>query len=148
MTNPYDQRERDSHYTLCPDCGEDLGWHECGASPSERTLRIRELNDALRSAREDPALRIAARELMITPGVAEHGDDFIVRALEGVRVYSDFSPSNDPYGEHDFGKFQVDGYDLFWKIDYYDNDLENGSPNPADAALTKRVLTVLLAEEY
>jgi hypothetical protein len=148
MTNPYDQRERESQYTICPDCGEDLEWHECGANPSERTLRIRELNDALRSAREHPAVRIATRELVITPGVADHGDDFIMRALETVRSYSDFSPSNDPYGEHDFGKFQLDGYLLLWKIDYYDTELEYGSPDPADPAVTKRVLTILLAEEY
>ena len=36
MTDPYDQTEREPRYTICPDCGEDLEWHECGASPSER----------------------------------------------------------------------------------------------------------------
>ena len=44
--------------------------------------------------------------------------------------------------------FTLDGYDLLWKIDYYDNDLERGSPDAADPAVTKRVLTILLSEEY
>ena len=68
--------------------------------------------------------------------------------MEAVRAFDDFSENNDPYGEHDFGNFTLDGADVFWKIDYYDNDLRDGSPNPAEPALTKRVLTVLLAEEY
>ena len=148
MTNLHDQRERESRYTICPDCGEDLEWHDCGAKPRERALRIRELNNALRSGREYAGVLITKRELMITPGVAARGDEFITRALEVVRMFGDFSEANDPYGEHDFGKFEVDGYGLLWKIDYYDSNLQYGSADPADAALTKRVLTILLAEEY
>ena len=44
--------------------------------------------------------------------------------------------------------FEIDGQDLLWKIDYYDNELEYGSPNPADPNVTRRVLTILLADEY
>jgi hypothetical protein len=35
----------------------------------------------------------------------------------------------------------------FWKIDYYDNALECGSPDPTNRA-TMRVLTILRADEY
>jgi hypothetical protein len=53
-----------------------------------------------------------------------------------------------PYGEHDFGSFEIAGEKVFWKIDYYDLSLEFGSNDSADPAQTKRVLTILLAEEY
>ena len=55
---------------------------------------------------------------------------------------------NDPHGEHDFGSFELCGRKLFWKIEYYDPDLQHGSEDPADPAKTMRVLTVMLAEEY
>ena len=65
-----------------------------------------------------------------------------------MRTFRDFTPQNDPYGEHDFGSFAVGEERLFWKIDYYDLSLEFGSNDPADPAQTKRVLTIMLAEEY
>ena len=37
---------------------------------------------------------------------------------------------------------------IFFKIDYYDADLLNLSPDPANPALTCRVMTIMLAEEY
>lgn len=148
MTNPYDQRTREPQYTICPDCGEDLEWHECGEQPSERTLRIRELNDALRTSRDHIVALVTRGQLVITRGVAAHGDDFLTRAVDAVRAFDAFSVENDPYGERDFGKFTLDGYELFWKIDYYDNHLDRGSPDAADPTVTKRVLTILLAEEY
>jgi len=53
------------------------------------------------------------------------------------------------YGEHDFGSFELEGVGhIFWKMDYYDPSLEYDSENPADLALTRRILTVMLVEEY
>jgi hypothetical protein len=128
--------------TICPDCGEDLEHHDC------RTPRIRDLNDALRTSPLLIGTRLATGELVITSGVAAKGNEFIDRAVKAVREFSDFNEDNDPYGEHDFGALTLDGVSLNWKIDCYDNALEYGSPDPADPSLTRRILTILLAEEY
>jgi hypothetical protein len=37
---------------------------------------------------------------------------------------------------------------IFWKIDTYDLDMQAMSPNPANPAVTHRVLTIMLASEY
>lgn len=59
-----------------------------------------------------------------------------------------FDEANDPHGEHDFGGVEFMGFELLWKIDYYDHDMIHHSRNPADAAQTCRVLTVMHAGEY
>jgi hypothetical protein len=55
-----------------------------------------------------------------------------------IRNYADFTPDNDPYGEHDFGTFELTGERLFWKLDYYDTALKYHSPDPANPQLTAR----------
>jgi hypothetical protein len=37
---------------------------------------------------------------------------------------------------------------IFFKIEYFDRDLKYHSPDPTDPAVTMRVITVMLAEEY
>jgi Protein of unknown function (DUF3768) len=69
-------------------------------------------------------------------------------AIRRVAAFADFSPDNDPHGEHDFGGFELAGQQFFWKIDYYDAAMEFGSDDPADPAKTTRVLTIMLATEY
>ncbi|MGE3146302.1 MAG: DUF3768 domain-containing protein, partial [Pseudorhodoplanes sp.] len=66
-----------------------------------------------------------------------------------VREFAAFTPDNDPLGEHDFGAIEQDGVGtVFWKIDYYDPDYRCHSADPADPKVTRRVLTILLADEY
>jgi len=70
------------------------------------------------------------------------------RIREMVETFEDFTPDSDPHGEHDFGAFEHNGRRVFWKIDYYDKSLTNGSEDPADPRQTARVLTIMLASEY
>lgn len=106
-----------------------------------RTLTIRRLNDHLRTT-------WTGGRVFLTRGVEEMGPYFMIRALRLVRDFDEFGPNNDPFEEHDFGAIIVYGEQLFWKIDYYDPDLINGSPDPADEAVTCRVLTILKASEW
>ena len=85
---------------------------------------------------------------MLTRGIADKGDDFGRKAIHAVKNFSDFTKGNDPYSEHGFGAFDLDGEKLFWKIDCYDRSLAFGSPDPTDETLTIRVLTIMLTEEY
>ncbi len=85
---------------------------------------------------------------MLTAGVAALPEVERDALIAAVRTFDTFDPDNDPYGEHDFGAVEVEDVRCFWKIDAYDRDLRFGSTDPADPAVTVRVLTIMLAEEY
>lgn len=108
---------------------------------STDTDRTRTLNDELRK-------NFLAGKAVMTPGIAALGEDAVQRLLQTIAVYDDFCIANDPHGEHDFGAFDFDGVEVFFKIDYFDKDLNLHSPDPSDAAVTERVITLMLAEEY
>lgn len=86
--------------------------------------------------------------IMLTPGVIAKGETEVGDLLVAISNFDHFDDENDPYGEHDFGALDWCGETAFWKIDYYDLELSAASPNPADAEVTIRVLTVMLASEY
>ena len=106
-----------------------------------KTGRIRALNDELRQ-------NFADGIAVMTPGIAALGAEAVARIVRTIGVFDDFCHANDPHEEHDFGAFEVDGQNLFFKIDYYDKTLTYHSPDPADPTVTERVITVMLAEEY
>ena len=65
-----------------------------------------------------------------------------------MRAFDAFDNDNDPWQEHDRFAVDVERRAVVFKVDYYDENMEYGSPDPADPKLTRRVLTILLAEEY
>lgn len=105
-----------------------------------KSKAIAALNDAFR--------RQPGPGWVMTAGVHALGLAFIGAAVRAVRAQDRFDAEDDPYGEHDFGAVTVEGQKLFWKIDYYDLALAFGSPDPADPAVTCRVLTIMLAQDY
>lgn len=104
-------------------------------------MSIADLNDAFRRS-------LTGRIVVITRGVAALPESHRNAAVEAVRRFETFDEDNDPAGEHDFGACDIAGARLFWKIDYYDLSREMASPDPANPAVTTRVLTILLADEY
>ena len=114
------------------------------------TDRIRALNDEFRTT-------FIGGRIIITPGIQEllgREDTEILVNLKftilakALMEFDSFTEDNDPHREHDFGAFEFDGEKLFFKIDYYDNALDFGSPDPSDPSVTTRVLTIMLASEY
>ncbi len=84
----------------------------------------------------------------MTPGVAALGAEAVARIVKTIAVYDDSCRANDPYEEHDFGSFEVDGHKIFFKIDYFDKGRTFHSPDAADSSVTERVITIMMAEEY
>nr|WP_271515424.1 DUF3768 domain-containing protein [Ascidiaceihabitans sp.] len=105
----------------------------------DATTRIAALNDHARQT-------FMECRVIITVGVKALED--VDAILRQVQLFDAFTPDNDPYGEHDFGAIRYQGQTIFWKIDYYDLDLQMHSPDPSDETVTARVLTIMLAEEY
>jgi hypothetical protein len=108
---------------------------------SQDTDRIRTLNDELRQ-------HLLGGGAVMTPGIAALGPEAVQRLVKTIATFDDFCSANDPHGEHDFGAFDFDGSQIFFKIDYFDKSLQGHSPNPADSSVTERVITLMLAEEY
>ena len=103
--------------------------------------RIRALNDTFRRT-------ITSNLTVMTPGIAALGQTAVDRIVETITTFDDFCHANDPYEEHDFGSFDAAGQTIFFKIDYYDQNLAGHSPDPADPSVTQRVMTIMLAAEY
>ena len=115
----------------------------------DKTQRIRELNDAFRRAMLRPAELEAFGRVVMTSGVAALSRPALGRIWRTVAHFEEFSPDNDPYGEHDFGALDdPDAGRVIWKIDYYDQTLLGGSEEPTNREATTRVLTLMLAHEY
>jgi hypothetical protein len=103
--------------------------------------RIRELNDEFRTT-------WLTGTVLMTSGIENLPDAVQSGIVEAVQKFDAFTPDNDPHEEHDFGTVTIDGHKVFWKIDYYDQTMQYGSEDPANPTVTKRVLTIMQAEEY
>ena len=120
-----------------------------------RSERIARLNDRARQAMGLACVAVA------TEGFRALSEEEQSRVRQLVETFDAFTPDNDPYGERDFGAIYQDSdgswtttrptrpaETVFWKIDAYDRDLRFGSDDPANPAVTRRVLTIMLASEY
>jgi hypothetical protein len=104
--------------------------------------------EAIRALNDETRQNLTVGTAFITAGVAALGTEAVARIVKTIAVYDDFCHANDPYEEHDFGSFEVDGKTIFFKIDYFDRALASHSPDPTELSVTERVITIMLAEEY
>ena len=104
-----------------------------------RRAEIARLNDHFRSTGE-------GGQIFHTAGIAGLPLATMYAVVSAVRRFDQFTPDNDPYGEHDCAALVLAGLRIIWKIDYYPADGERA--DPADTASTKRVMTIMLGEEY
>lgn len=86
---------------------------------------------------------------MISGALAQEDSDLIHRVREAVRnAEVATGDGNDPYEQHDFGSVEVDNELYFWKIEYFNNEMDAGSEDPSDVSQTKRLLTIMHASDY
>lgn len=112
------------------------------AVSTSRSEKIRALNDRLRTTGKFGSI-------MITHGVASVLDPLQLKPLmQALKDFDAFNADNDPHGEHDCAVLETLGHRFIWKIDYFDRAMEAHSPDAADDTVTRRVLTIMLAEEY
>ena len=128
------------------------------ATAREQTARIARLNDLARSAMGVACTAVATVGFLSLSAFDQS------RVRELIETYDAFDEDNDPHGERDFGTIYQLGDSgwtterprlrddererVFWKFDYYDHDLQFGSEDAANPAITRRVLTIMLADEY
>ena len=104
------------------------------ATINEPSAKIAALNDEFRKK----------GTYVITNGIVGVPNTFAL--FKAIEEYNNFNEDTDPYGEHDFGSLEWSGSRVFWNIDYY-NQAYNGWCDPLSPNC-RRVLTVMLAEEY
>lgn len=107
-----------------------------------RRATVVRLNDHFRSTGEGGWTFLSAGVAAL-PIAAK---DAVIRA---VRLFSDFTSENDPQGEHDCAAVFAGDHWVIWKIDHHPADAARAhDPDPADPAAARRVMTIMLAEEY
>ena len=113
---------------------------------TSRTERIARLNDRCRHGL-DRSARIVVTSNCLARLAPEGGITEIIAQAELMRAIRQATFDRDS-PERDMGLVGVHDVKVLFKIDYYDANLEFGSEDPADAAQTTRVLTIMLPEDY
>lgn len=103
---------------------------------------VAELNDAFRST-------FQTGPVILSKGVASLVEKDRNRVIAMVSRFSEFTENNDPDGLHNFGVCEhANVGKVLWRIDCYDRDYRDTSRDPANPDITRRVLTIMLEEEY
>lgn len=113
------------------------------ASADARLATIARLNDRCRQGLDRTARIMVTRTCLGTFACDDGAMEIVVQArlFAAVRrhVFTDAEAA-----ERDRGNFEFEGTTVYFKIDYYDAALEYGSEDPANASMTRRVLTIMI----
>lgn len=104
--------------------------------------RIRRLNDFFRG------MLLTEPDVRVSAGVRSLAKEYQHRVFLRVRTHSEFSSERRKCEQHDFGRFEEGGHEIIWRITYHDLFLRSYSAEPDNPHTTRRVLTIMLAEEY
>jgi len=106
----------------------------------QRRLRIKELNDALRS-------KFEGGQVYYSQGFLALDERVKAEAVNAVMGYE--FDDEDTEDEHDLGTVRIQSQTVVFKIDYYsDTRLKFMSADPFDSGRTIRVLSILLLGEW
>ena len=112
-----------------------------------RTEKIARLNDRVRKGLDRTA-RIVFSYALSARFFEGNGALAILAQASIMKAIRHHLFDENTHGERDFGQIEFRGQRIWSKIDYYDYDLEYGSDDPADASITRRVMTIMLPEDY
>ena len=129
---------------------EQLSIPEEDYTSAERAKTIAEHNDRFRNTWA--ADFTISGQIVMTQAVAALCPAWMVRMMQAIQHFDDFTEDNDPYGDHSFGAVEItigdDTKTIWFKIDLYDLNLEYGAEDPTDLDQTKRVMTILFPSDY
>lgn len=109
--------------------------------PSDRTLRIRELNEQF--LRDLPH-----GSVMITCGISHQFSNGQLREItQAIQAFEAFGSESNPLEEHDTGAIEFEGVKLRWLIDACGEYWAFQSPDPTDESVTRRYLLLMLNGE-
>jgi len=111
------------------------------SQPDPRLVRIAALNDRIRKTNEG-GITFLSRDVALMAGAKT------VDLLKQVADYDRFTKTNDPQGERNRGAVLLFGKEVLWEIGYYDEQAVGPSKDPANADVTTRIMTIMLASEY
>ncbi|MEM1170708.1 MAG: DUF3768 domain-containing protein [Cyanobacteria bacterium P01_H01_bin.35] len=106
-----------------------------------RGKTIAKLNDRFRNGDKSLGEYRMSRQVLALPRKKQK------ELFKEIQDFSNFTPENDPKGQHEMGEVVLDGVEYVWKIDYLDTSMIMLSDVPEDINKTTRVLLVIRADE-
>jgi hypothetical protein len=144
LEQPHCKSCDDDDFELCDDCLaiELEGIKDQPRVNTVKAFKIQKLNDRFRKGDSTLGHQHKTAMVQALSLVEQRG------LIEQVKNFDKFDEENDPHGEHDFGSLELEGEIWYWKIDYFDLNLDHGSDDPSNPAVTQRLMTILHSSEY